>query len=497
MKTRLISLLLSLLLIIPMTLSFGVPSAAEAPAVNPFSDLPDGKWYTDAALYCYKYGYMSGTGEGTFAPNGKFTRAMFVTVLYQIDMATDKYRTSSFTDVKAGAWYANAVEWAYSNKYASGLGNGVFGPSNVVTREQLAAFLYTYSKLKGYGVSAQDDLSAFTDAESISGWALNAVKWAVAEKLLSGVGNGLLSPKGQVTRAQIAVILKNYLKDHGVQWDGGTVQTERTCTVDGVTVFTSLDGEHTKTVTYKAWHKFDEGKVTKKADCVNEGTKKFTCTVCKATKTEPVKRLSSNGKHTWDGGKVTTSATCQKEGVTTYTCKVCKGTYTKPIAKTDHKWNSGVVTTEPTCQRTGVKTFTCTHCGKTNTSTLSKVGHKYVDHICKWCDKVEPGWVGIYGTWYLVGSCNTETGKTTSGFTSTNYLHFYKDGSVNLVAGSSSLDCTYRYASTLSDGSRVYYIYFVNVLFATAILDYEDNQVLFNFVKNGKIEQPIYIYGRA
>ena len=175
MKTKLISLLLAVLMVVPLFTSFGVISAAdpddeqeEITFDNPFTDVPANSWFTYGSLYCYKYGYMNGTGDAVFSPKSGFTRAMFAVILYQIDMAEDTYSTSSFTDVKPGKWYSKAIEWAVQNGYSTGLGNGIFGPGNGVTREQLAVFLYTYSELKGYDVSNGADLTSYSDNGKIA-----------------------------------------------------------------------------------------------------------------------------------------------------------------------------------------------------------------------------------------------------------------------------------------------------------------------------------------
>ena len=395
MKTRLFSLFLTICMMVPLLGSLSVNAAAdesgiytsviedgvvgqEAPETpdaaieNPFKDVPANSWYTDAALYCYKYGYMSGTADEVFAPTGKFTRAMFVTILYQIDMAVDYYSWSSFDDVKPGKWYSNAVEWAFQNSYSGGIGDGKFGPDVVVTREQLASFLYTYSKVKGYDVSNQDALEQYTDTENIASWAKTATSWAVAEGLLTGTTAATLAPKGEVTRAQVAVVLKNYLAKYGLKWDDGYVAQKRTCTVDGVTVFTTLDGEHSRTVTYKAWHNFGTGDVTKEATCANDGVRTYYCLNCGTLKEETIR---ATGKHTWNSGKVTKAATCAEDGVMTYTCTVCNTTKTSKIAKTGaHKWDSGKITKQRSCWSDGVKTYTCTVCKKTKTEAIPMIG---------------------------------------------------------------------------------------------------------------------------
>ena len=181
---------------------------------SPFGDVPEGKWFTEGALYCFAKGYMSGTSGTEFSPNVVMNRAMFATILAKIDGAElDGYVGSSFKDVPEGKWFSKPIEWAFQTGYASGIGNGMFGPNNPVTRETLAQFLYNYSQKKGYDVSESADISGYPDVGTVSGWATNAVKWAIKVGLISGVGVGdevYIQPKANATRAQVAVIVKNY-----------------------------------------------------------------------------------------------------------------------------------------------------------------------------------------------------------------------------------------------------------------------------------------------
>ena len=178
---------------------------------DPFSDLAEGAWFTEGALFCYNNGLMAGTSESAFAPGADFTRAMFVTVLARIDGAdTSDCSGRSFTDVPEGKWYSKTVEWAYKNGYTGGTGNGAFSPDAAVTRETLAQFLYNYSEKKGFDVGAVDSLGSYTDAGTVSGWAKNAVNWAVGTGLISGTSKNALSPKATATRAQVALIIMKY-----------------------------------------------------------------------------------------------------------------------------------------------------------------------------------------------------------------------------------------------------------------------------------------------
>ena len=158
----------------------------------------------------YKNGIMNGTSDTTFAPNATLTRGMVVTVLYRLENEPEVTFSGVFTDVAESDWYGKAVEWAAANGVVNGYGDGKFGPNDAVTVEQLAAILYRYAQLKGYDVTAQNDLTAFADAADVSEYAVEAVKWAVASDLIAST-NGLLNAKTNATRAQVAFALHHFI----------------------------------------------------------------------------------------------------------------------------------------------------------------------------------------------------------------------------------------------------------------------------------------------
>ena len=112
-----------------------------------------------------------------------------------------------------GKWYSKTVEWAVKNGYTTGTGNNCFSPDAPITRETLAQFLYNYTMKKGKDVTVSEDLSGYTDAGDISGWAVNAVKWAVEKGLISGTSAATISPKNTATRAQVALIIMKYVEN--------------------------------------------------------------------------------------------------------------------------------------------------------------------------------------------------------------------------------------------------------------------------------------------
>ena len=182
---------------------------AEAPL--PFPDVTEGDWFYDAVRYAYETGLMDGVGDSLFAPNSETTRAQLVTILYRLAGEPEPGGDSGFADVAAGTWYTDAVAWAAENGIVNGVSDTEFVPGDDITREQLAAILYRYAACQGYDVSQRADLSGFGDAESISGYAQEALSWAHAQGLVLGFEDGSLRPQGTASRAQIAAVLMRFL----------------------------------------------------------------------------------------------------------------------------------------------------------------------------------------------------------------------------------------------------------------------------------------------
>ena len=197
------------------TYAFDVVNGVTAIARFPFTDVVAGTWYYGAAAYAYNNGLFAGMTPTTFAPNATMTRAMLVSVLWRLAGEPAPKAPNTFVDVPDGAWYTDAVTWAAENGVVSGIGGSRFDPSGFVTREQTAEILYNYAHSKGYDVSARADLTVFPDAASVSGWAKNALSWANAAGLINGTvrdGQTILDPQGSASRAQVAMILMNYVE---------------------------------------------------------------------------------------------------------------------------------------------------------------------------------------------------------------------------------------------------------------------------------------------
>lgn len=177
-----------------------------------FQDVRPGDWCYDAVRYVFEAGLMNGTSAAAFTPNTPTTRGQIVAILYRLE-GSPAVGTNRFSDVAPGAYYAAAVSWASSNGIVNGYGDGTFRPNNLITREQLAAFLYRYASQKGRDVADRAELGVFTDAGQIAPYAVEPLRWATAAGVMNGVTADTLSPGGNASRAQVAVILSRFAQN--------------------------------------------------------------------------------------------------------------------------------------------------------------------------------------------------------------------------------------------------------------------------------------------
>ncbi|MCI6553779.1 MAG: S-layer homology domain-containing protein [Lachnospiraceae bacterium] len=183
----------------------------------PFTDLTQtpGSWKFESVKYVYNHDIMKGiSGTNLFQPDHPLTRAMFATVLYRMAGEPETDFQDAFTDVSAGKWYSDAVIWANGRGIVSGFTDGSYGINKNITREQIAKMLNEYARVYGYNVSEVKNLSEFTDAARISGWAVDYMRWAAAVEMITGKPNGdgsyRLDPKGEATRAECAAMLMRF-----------------------------------------------------------------------------------------------------------------------------------------------------------------------------------------------------------------------------------------------------------------------------------------------
>lgn len=176
----------------------------------PFTDVTN-HWAYSAIKRVYTRGLMVGMDEKTFAPDQQLSRAMLAVILYAMAGEPAVTGESPFTDVPAGCWYTDAIVWAAQNGIVSGFGDGTFRPNAAITRAQAAVMLYGYAAFTGADVTARADLSAYSDAGQIPAWAMDAMQWANARRLIVGRDSSHLVPDGGATRAEMAAILSAYI----------------------------------------------------------------------------------------------------------------------------------------------------------------------------------------------------------------------------------------------------------------------------------------------
>lgn len=198
-------------------------------SVLAFQDVRSGDWCYDAVRYVFEAGLMNGTSADTFTPNASTTRGQIVAILYRLEgspapvqedagssfilVGGEPAGQTTFSDVAPGAYYAAAVSWASAGGIVNGYGDGTFRPNHLITREQLAAFLYRYASQKGRDVSGRTALNTFADAGQVASYAVEPLSWAVSAGLINGVSADTLSPRGNASRAQVAVILSRFVQN--------------------------------------------------------------------------------------------------------------------------------------------------------------------------------------------------------------------------------------------------------------------------------------------
>ena len=200
------------------------PGMEEMPDVEidmdrlPFVDVPENTWYRDAVSYVYRNGLMNGTSATTFTPGGSMTRGMLVTVLWRIDGAVpvSNEERVCFEDI-GGAWYTDAVAWAYSNGIVNGVSATRFEPNRIITRQEAVTIFHRYcvdTSLMSAGSTAE--LNGFADKDSVEFWAGDAFAWAVSTGLIEGSVSGgkvYLNPNDHLNRAQAAILLQRCVED--------------------------------------------------------------------------------------------------------------------------------------------------------------------------------------------------------------------------------------------------------------------------------------------
>ncbi len=161
-------------------------------------------------------GLFNGYNKYTFQPNGTMTRAMLVTVLWRMAGQPDVSQNTGFSDVPTGRYYSKAVAWAAQTGITNGYADGQFKPDRLLNRQQLSTFLYRYANHFGYSTAAYNDLSDYSDVDTIDDFAVDAMHWSVGAGIVNGYGNGTLRPTGNATRGQMAAMVSRFLSYYGL-----------------------------------------------------------------------------------------------------------------------------------------------------------------------------------------------------------------------------------------------------------------------------------------
>ena len=171
---------------------------------SPFSDVSTSAYYYEAVKWAQEKSITGGIGNGLFGPNQPCTRAQIVTFLWRAVGSPVVNYAMNMSDVPEGSYYTEAVRWALSEGIVTGTTENTFSPDSECTRAQAVAFLFRYAASEA--VTLQEQVSGFSDADSVPGYALPAMNWALAEEIVQGNGSKLM-PNDSCTRAQIVTFL--------------------------------------------------------------------------------------------------------------------------------------------------------------------------------------------------------------------------------------------------------------------------------------------------
>lgn len=172
-----------------------------------FTDVTVDSIYHEGIDFMVKNGYMNGVSATSFAPQMTMNRGMIVTILYRMAGAPAVSSSNPFTDVKSTDYCYDAVRWAVENGITKGVSATEFNPNGLLTRQEIAAFLYRYAELVGYDTSKSGDILVYQDADQVFDWAQDAMKWAVGSEIIKGASATQLKPADNATREQIAVMV--------------------------------------------------------------------------------------------------------------------------------------------------------------------------------------------------------------------------------------------------------------------------------------------------
>lgn len=190
------------------------PSNPGENAGQTFLDVPKSFWGYESIERAAQLGYVNGVGGGKFEPNRQLTRVEFVTMLHRMAGKPTASTAAAFTDVSQNAWYRDAVNWAAEKGYVNGTGENSFNPDGKITRQEVVTILFRYSGSQSGAetmfTAAYD--SQFTDSGAIAPWAKTAMYWAIYNGVVNGTSPTTVSPTATATRAEVAAIFVRYSK---------------------------------------------------------------------------------------------------------------------------------------------------------------------------------------------------------------------------------------------------------------------------------------------
>ena len=349
-----------------------------------FADLPADIWCHEGIDFVLSRGYMLGKTETAFAPDAGMTRAMIVTVLYRVatDLGMDMNAVNSlpFKDTPKGAWYCDALCWAYNKGIAKGFSGEVFAPDSTVTREQITLFLSRFAEMTGEEVSSSVPLCAFSDTASLSYESQNAISWAVGKGILNGYPDGTMRPKNTATRAHFASMLARWLSNRCTEHEFRLIsELCANCKTAGRTSYVcALCGAEKTVVTPYGEHRFSVNLTVKKATCTENGSCERVCEICGCRETGVI---PATGHHYGDKqiGKVTT---CTEAGTYVKVCVDCGNVlYVDTEPRIAHSYTASVIKAA-SCNEKGILQKICTVCGKTVTEEIPVTGHSFINGRC-------------------------------------------------------------------------------------------------------------------
>ena len=177
-----------------------------------FQDVLGDDSFNDAVSFATSRALFQGVTTDTFAPETSMTRAMLATVLWRLENESKPDSSGTFADIPSDSWFSESVAWAMERGIVQGYGDGTFGPDDNITREQLATMLFRYAQQAGMNTKAAGDLTGYSDQDSVSAHAQEAMQWAITNDLLDGTDSGTLDPGGSVSRAKVAGIIERLIR---------------------------------------------------------------------------------------------------------------------------------------------------------------------------------------------------------------------------------------------------------------------------------------------